>query len=257
MALFFDKYAVCEPGAAGAAAATGAAAAAAAAAAGKAIQGEGLERLSGDLGVGLDDIFFLVFAFHCGCRTQGVITREDFLRGLRSLGVDTLQGLQGLVQQQQQAPYRDRQLLRRVYSFAFVYSLEPQQKQLPTDLAVAYWQLLLQPLQWCLLQHFLRYVECTSTLRSINKDVWLMVLEFALSSLTSGPLVPCSSSSSSSSSSSGSGQEAGEPSGPVDHCGEAPDQTIDRILEEYEDDGAWPLLIDNFVEWMREQRSSK
>lgn len=188
------------------------------------IKDEGLERLSDDLNVGLDDIFFLVFAFHCGCRTQGVITKDDFARGLRSLRLDTLEAVKANVQVCRQAPYKDVQQLRKVYAYAFAYSLEPQQKQLPTELAVAYWRLILEPLNWCFFNHFLHYIECVSNLSSVTKDVWLMVLEFVLTSQS--------------------------PAGNQDSA----EQIIDRVLQEYEDDGAWPLVIDSFVEWMREER---
>lgn len=188
------------------------------------IKDEGLERLSDDLGVGLDDIFFLIFAFHCGCRTQGVITKEDFMRGLRSLRFDTLETLKANVQVLRQAPFSDVQQLRKVYSYAFTYSLEPLQKQLPTELAVAYWKLILEPLNWCFFNYFIHYIECLSNLSSITKDVWLMVLELVLT--TQPP--------------------AGNP--------DTAENNIDRVLREYEDDGAWPLVIDSFVEWMRDER---
>lgn len=188
------------------------------------IKDEGLERLSDDLHVGLDDIFFLVFAFHCGCRTQGVITKDDFVRGLRSLRLDTLEALKANIQVCRQAPFKDVQQLRKIYTYAFAYSLEPQQKQLPTELAVAYWRLILEPLNWCFFNHFLHYIECVSNLSSVTKDVWLMVLEFVLASQS--------------------------PPGNQDSA----EDTIDRVLREYEDDGAWPLVIDSFVEWMREER---
>lgn len=188
------------------------------------IKDGGLERLSDDLGVGLDDIFFLIFAFHCGCRTQGVITRVDFTRGLRSLGLDTLEALKANAQALRQALYKDPQQLRKVYAYAFTYSLEPLQKQLPTELALAYWRLILEPLDWCLYSHFLHYIEHVSNLPTITKDVWLMVLELVLTSQSP------------------SGNE------------ETTEHQLDRVLREYEDDGAWPLVIDNFVEWMREER---
>ncbi|KAL8272693.1 hypothetical protein Esti_003397 [Eimeria stiedai] len=208
-AAFFDKYAMqdasrCPPEAV--------------------IKEEGLERLSDDLGAGLDDLFFLIFAFHCGCRTQGVILKADFLRGLRSLHVDTLESLKATVQPLREALFKDVQQLRKVYSYAFTYSLEPLQKQLPTELAVAYWRLILEPLDWSLYNPFLHYIECVSALPSITKDVWLMVLEFVLTSQ----------------------RQPGQ--------AETAEENIDRVLQDYEDDGAWPLVIDNFVEWMRDER---
>ncbi|KAL8431393.1 hypothetical protein Efla_001748 [Eimeria flavescens] len=188
------------------------------------IKDEGLERLSEDLGVGLDDIFFLIFAFHCGCRTQGVIEKADFTRGLRSLQVDTLEALKAKVQPIREALSKDTQQLRKVYGYAFTYSLEPLQKQLPTELAVAYWRLILGPLGWSFFDHFLNYIENVSNLSSITKDVWLMVFEFVLTAQT-----------------------------PVGQA-ETAEENVDRVLREYEDDGAWPLVIDNFVEWMRDER---
>ncbi|OEH74014.1 DCN1-like protein 5 [Cyclospora cayetanensis] len=211
IAEFFDAYAVADP--------TGSPSL-------KAIKEGGLERLSDHLDVGLDDVFFLVFAFHCGCRTQGVITRDDFFRGLKSLGLDTLTALKDSVQTLRKALFDDLGLLRKVYSYAFTYSLEPMQKQLPTELAIAYWRLLIEPLNWCLFSHFLQYIECISNLSSVTKDAWLMVLEFALTSQAPA------------------GIEA------------TAEDNIDRALQEYEDDGAWPLVIDNFVDWMREERGN-
>ncbi|CBZ54630.1 Zgc:154015 protein, related [Neospora caninum Liverpool] len=182
-----------------------------------AIEVAGLERLAEDLGVGLDDVFFLVFAFFCECAEQGRITKEEFTRGMDRSGVCTAAALREVVPQIRARLSEDKALARQVYSYAFTYSLDVGQKALPLDLCVAYWRLLLCESEFPLMTEWYDFIEEEHRKRAsaLSKDPWIMLFDFM-------------------------------------HA-----QRSSVSLDDYDEDGAWPLVIDEFVDWARRRRKEK
>ncbi|PHJ16928.1 duf298 domain-containing protein [Cystoisospora suis] len=181
------------------------------------VQLEGLERLAQDLSVGLDDIFFLIFAFLCQCAEQGRITKEEFCRGMDRAGVSTVQELREAVPRLRETLTSDKGFARQVYAFAFTYSLDIGQKSLPIDLCVAYWRLLLSADDFPLMDEWITFIEEVYQKRvsMLSRDSWLMLFDFMQS------------------------------------------QGKSTNLDDYDEDGAWPLVIDEFVEWARQRRAGQ
>ncbi|KFG62405.1 DUF298 domain-containing protein [Toxoplasma gondii RUB] len=187
------------------------------AAAGTAIEVAGLERFAEDLGVGLDDVFFLVFAFFCECAEQGRITKEEFIRGMDRSGVCTVAALREAVPRIRAQLAEDKVLARQVYAYAFTYSLDVGQKALPVDLCVAYWRLLLSETEFPLMTEWYTFVdeEYRKRANAFSKDPWIMLFDFMHAKRAS------------------------------------------LSLDDYDEEEAWPLVIDEFVEWTRRRRKAK
>ncbi|PFH37213.1 DUF298 domain-containing protein [Besnoitia besnoiti] len=213
----FQAYADAADGGEGSRGNSSAAAGAAAGGGSGAIEVPGLERLAEDLGVGLDDVFFLIFAFLCGCTEQGRITQEEFTRGMDRAGVCTVAALREAVPAVRASLAADKSLARQVYSFAFTYSLDVGQKALPLDLCVAYWRLLLLEADFPLMTEWHDFIEeeLRNRVSALSKDPWLMLFDFMHS------------------------------------------QGRSLCLDEYDEDGAWPLVIDEFVDWARRRRRAR
>lgn len=109
----------------------------------------------------------------------------------------------------------DPALFKKVYRYAFVGGREKDQKALGLDNALIYWNMLFSPpgMAWKTRNH--NWLELWKEFlgekwtRSVNKDMWNMVLEFAVKSMD------------------------------------------DESLSFWSEDGAWPSVIDDFVEWCK------
>lgn len=115
----------------------------------------------------------------------------------------------------------DQALFKRVYKYAFVAGRERDQKALSLENALIYWTMLFAKPGWTWtsrsydwLDLWKRFLDEKWT-RSVNKDMWNMVLEFAFKS-----------------------QE-------------------DESLSFWNEDGAWPSVIDSFVDWCKQNGIGK
>jgi len=174
------------------------------------IDQDGIASLFHDIGLDPTDPVALVIAFHCDAKEMGVFTKEEFFRGMESIGVDSVQSLGDSVAKLR-AQLSERDSIKDIYSYTFTFSLDRGQKNLSIEDSVAYWEILLKG-HFALLDEWIIFVRerCRNT---ISKDTWMMVLDLALS------------------------------------C--KPD------LSDYDFEGAWPVLIDDFVEWYRERFHEK
>ncbi|XP_020580130.1 DCN1-like protein 1 isoform X2 [Phalaenopsis equestris] len=133
---------------------------------------DGISLLCNDLQVDPQDIVTLVLSWHMKAATMCEFSREEFIGGLQSLGVDTIQKLQEKIPSLR-AELKDEQKFREIYNFAFGWAKEKARHN-----------------------------------KSITRDTWSQLLEFA--------------------------------------------KTIDPELSNYDAEGAWPYLIDEFVEYLYE-----
>ncbi len=109
-------------------------------------------------------------------------------------------------------------LYKRVYRYAFIAGRERDQKSLGLENALVYWGMLMDKPGWRWvtpnhnwLEHWKRFLGEKWT-RSVNKDMWNMILEFALKTRD------------------------------------------DETLSFWNEDGAWPSVIDDFVGWCKQNR---
>lgn len=115
---------------------------------------------------------------------------------------------------------RDTALFKKVYKYAFVAGREKDQKSLALDNALIYWSMLFSApgVEWKGKHDWLDLWKTflgEKWTRSVNRDMWNMILEFALKSVN------------------------------------------DESLSFWSEDGAWPSVIDDFVEWCRQKGIGK
>jgi len=165
------------------------------------IKSEGIQELCTDVGIDPLDPVTLVLCYHCRAEQMGVFTREEFAGGMQRLGCDDQAQLRAKIEELRQM-LADRSTCKEIYAFTFQFALDQGQRNLPVDMCLEFWKMLLRP-HFALLEQWVSFVE-QRVKNSISKDTWMMLYDLATQ--------------------------------------------VKPDLSDYDMNGAWPVLIDEFVE---------
>jgi len=130
-----------------------------------------------DLDLQADDVVLLVIAWHLKAKEMGTFTKEEFIGGLRSLGLDTLEKIRDSLDDLR-SELSDETTFAQIYKFAFIFYKESANaKNIEINVANSLLGLLLPnrrhiPL---LRQYLLEQTEYNV----VNMDQWLAFLEFS------------------------------------------------------------------------------
>ncbi|KAK1259690.1 hypothetical protein QJS04_geneDACA010293 [Acorus gramineus] len=167
---------------------------------------DGITLLCNDLMVDPQDIVMLVVSWHMKAATMCEFSRQEFMTGLQSLGVDSIEKFREKIPLMR-VELKDEHKFREIYNFSFSWAKEKGQKSLALDTAIGMWQLLFAERHWPLVDHWCQFLQDRHN-KAISRDTWSQLLEFA--------------------------------------------KTVDPLLSNYDAEGAWPYLIDEFVEYLIE-----
>ncbi|GBG26548.1 Defective in cullin neddylation protein 1 [Hondaea fermentalgiana] len=173
------------------------------------MQVDGIVKFCQDLEVSPEDIVLVVISKYFGAANMLVYTKEEFVRGMQAMGVDTLDKLKQKIPDLR-AELKDDELFKEIYFFAFGWACPPGQKSMQTETAVALWKLLL-PERFELLDTWTKYIE-QNRKHAISRDEWQLLLQFA--------------------------------------------KATDKDLNGYDENEAWPVLIDEFAEYVKNNTDS-
>mmetsp|Transcript_6228 Transcript_6228/g.12687 ORF Transcript_6228/g.12687 Transcript_6228/m.12687 type:complete len:266 (+) Transcript_6228:153-950(+) len=168
------------------------------------MQVDGIVDFCSDLGVGPEDVLLVVISKHFAAANMLIYTKEEFLRGMESIGAESIDALKAKIPELR-AELEDEDSFKEIYAFAFSWACPPGQKSMQTETAVALWNLLL-PGRFELLKEWNDYIE-KHRKHAISKDEWQLLLQFA--------------------------------------------KTTDKDLNGYDENEAWPVLIDEFAEFVK------
>ncbi|CAA0836567.1 Unknown protein [Striga hermonthica] len=148
----------------------------------------------------------LVVSWHMKAATMCEFSKQEFIGGLQSLGIDSLEKFRERISFMR-SELKDENKFWEIYNYAFGWAKEKGQKSLALDTAIGMWQLLFAEKQWPLVDHWCQFLQAKHN-KAISRDTWSQLLEFA--------------------------------------------RTVDPALSNYDPYGAWPYLIDEFVDYLAE-----
>ncbi|KAI9860745.1 MAG: Scaffold-type E3 ligase [Trichoglossum hirsutum] len=94
-----------------------------------------------DIKVELEEITVLVICEALKSPTIGEFARDGFIEGWKALGADTLEKQRALVPHLRKSIQTDQSLFKRVYRNTFLLARNPGQKAVALDTAIDYWNL--------------------------------------------------------------------------------------------------------------------
>jgi len=179
---------------------------------GKEIGIDGIERLSNLLGTDPLDVVWLVIGYHCEAKSMGLFTLEEWARGMRSLDCPDVNSLRESINLIRSSPESDPAEFRGVYLFAFKFALDPGARNISLETAIALWTLLLPFSGWTLQTDWIAFTHSESIV-SKNKAITKDAWSLLLTLMKQIP-------------------------------------NRDNLAEFDRDVGAWPVMIDEFYDFL-------
>ncbi|GAV92014.1 Cullin_binding domain-containing protein, partial [Cephalotus follicularis] len=122
------------------------------------IMADGITLLCNDIQVDPQDIVMLVLSWHMKAATMCEFSKQEFMGGLQTLGIDSLEKFRERISFMR-SELKDEQKFRDIYNFSFGWAKEKGQKSLALDTAIGMWQLLFAEKQWPLVDHWCQFLQ--------------------------------------------------------------------------------------------------
>lgn len=179
---------------------------------------EGTGNLLTELEIDLSDVGALVFSELVGSPSLGVITREGFVEGWSDVGVDTLPKMRNTILQRRAQLPTDRTIFRNVYNHTFQLAIQERQKAIPMETATEFWRVLFQAPAWE-----------WKTQNCPWLDWWIEFYEAKVKKAVNKDLWKQTLTF-------------------------AEETVRDETLSFWNEESSWPSVIDEFVEWVKEEK---
>lgn len=143
------------------------------------IELEGISRLCELVELDAEDIKTLVLLWKLGANSRpGTLTREEFLNGMKKLGVDTLPALKALIPSFDPGFLMDADF-RSFYKFVFQFSREGTHKTIDREFVVQLMKTVLSADRAPHFHSFIEYLETLPASTRIGLDQWDLFLTFS------------------------------------------------------------------------------
>ncbi|ODV93336.1 hypothetical protein PACTADRAFT_5123 [Pachysolen tannophilus NRRL Y-2460] len=131
-----------------------------------------------DLGFEPENAVVLALAEFLESPTTGVFLKKKFINNWSNANINSIPKMRKKLLEFQDLMFNDPKFLRKIYDFAFTYSLEENQRSLPPDVAVEYWRLLLtKTFGQEKIETFIKFIENEHNF-AISRDQWQMLYLF-------------------------------------------------------------------------------
>lgn len=136
-----------------------------------------IEAFATELGIdAYSDVGILIISYHMAVETQGVITLEEFKRGMTKMGARSVAELKARLPTIRSDMQRDANFAP-FYTWCYVYNCVPGQKSLQLDAVQALAPMVLSAYKpWPLLTEWTEFLGKQT--KTLSKDTWTMTLDF-------------------------------------------------------------------------------
>ncbi|CAM9602689.1 unnamed protein product [Scytosiphon promiscuus] len=179
---------------------------------------DGIQQFYTELGVDTQDLVVLIISWKMEAEEMCVYSREEWQRGMSTMGVSTTRQLRQKARGQLDALRREvadkrSSTFREFYMFCFNYAKERAKKSIELDVCLSVWELVLSGPEFPLLQDFSEFLR-GAKVPVVTKDMWAQTLAF--------------------------------------FC------QVEADLSNFDESDAWPIVVDEFVEMkMAQKKASK
>ncbi|GBP50134.1 DCN1-like protein 4 [Eumeta japonica] len=206
---------------------------------------EGMEKFCQDLGVDPENVVMLVIAYKMGAKQMGYFTQEEWLKGLTELQCDNVHKLQAKLDYLRSL-LNDPFIFKAIYRYSYDFARDKDQRSLETGTARALLAVLLP--RWPLRLHLAAFLEREKRYRVVNRDQWYAESDTLFRLDGPGARATCRAATALATTT-------------LRHLLGACNilefsRTVDTQLTNYDADGAWPVMLDEFVEWLRAERAA-
>ncbi len=150
----------------------------------------------------------LIIMYKCEAKTQGLLSKSEFLTGFGRMGVSSTAGLKAKLPALRKE-LADAAFFKRFWEWAYPFNCEGQQKSPSLDTVRLLTPMLLSKARFPLLDEWCAFLGTLS--KTISKDSWGLLLDFGGS--------------------------------------------LKADLSGYDAAAAWPVLFDDFVEFVKRRRA--
>ncbi|KAI4335595.1 hypothetical protein L6164_014229 [Bauhinia variegata] len=174
------------------------------------IDPEGIEALCSDVRVDYTDVRILILAWKMKAEKQGYFSKDEWRRGLKCLGADTLTKLIKAIAGLEKEVIMPESF-EDFYSYAFRYCLtEEKQRSIDIETACELLKVVLRSQFPAQVDLLIEYLKTQNDYRALTMDQWINFYRFFK-------------------------------------------EVSFQDLGSYDSSQAWPVILDSFVEWLKEK----
>ncbi|KAG0055944.1 DCN1-like protein 5 [Gryganskiella cystojenkinii] len=136
----------------------------------------GISKLCEDIGVSLEAIDMLVLAYHLKADTMPIFTKDEWIKGMKSLEVDSTIKLKA-VMPRLVAKLKNPQDFKEFYRYIFMFVKSSEQKCMDIETACSMLETVMAGRPH--VKSFVAFLQTKKPVKVINKDQWYNLLDFS------------------------------------------------------------------------------
>jgi len=142
------------------------------------ISPDGMTKFCSDLDVDPADVIMLIIAYHLNAQRMGYFTKDEFVKGLTKMSVDSIAKLKAQFSALREE-LNDGTKFKEIYRFSFNFGKEPDQKIIELQMGIGILEVVMGDKPHA--KTYVKFLREQTTYKALNLDQWLNFLDFSRS----------------------------------------------------------------------------